>query len=129
MDPLENAPALRIARFLDSVDRPLRIWDGYNASGVLVAFGGGDRGHLKLVVDGRADLWGGDYIEQLVATQSLSGDWRKRPRVVPRRRHGHAAGHAARSRTCEEVDHWRVARVDGSYVLLVPPESPLLDAG
>jgi hypothetical protein len=128
LDPLENAPTLRIARFLASVDRPLRIWDGYNASGVLIAFGGGDRGHLELVVDGRADLWGGDYIEQLVLTQSLAGDWRR-----------HFASFRADAMVMppdtplvtylREVDRWRVALVDGGYVLLVPPESPLLPVG
>jgi hypothetical protein len=125
MDPLENAPAMRIARFLDSVDRPLRIWDAYNASGVLIALGGGDRGHLKLVVDGRADLWGGPYIEKLVATQSLSGDWRQDFASF------HADAMVMPPDTplvtyLREVDHWQVAQVDGSYVLLVPPESPLL---
>lgn len=128
MDPLEKAPALKIARQLAAQDRPLRIWDGYNASGILVAFGGGDRGHLKLLVDGRADLWGGDYIERLVATQSLLGDWRQ-----------HLASFHADAmvmppdtpivRYLEDVDHWRVAEVDGSYVLLVPPGSPLLAGG
>jgi hypothetical protein len=126
MDPLENAPALRIARFLASIDRPLRIWDGYNASGVLVTFGGGDRGHLKLVVDGRADLWGGDYIEKLVLTQSLSGDWRENFASF------HADAMVMPPDTplvtyLEDVDRWRVARIDGGYVLLVPPGSPLAD--
>jgi hypothetical protein len=125
MDPLENAPALRIARFLYTVDRPLRIWDGYNASGVLVAFGGGDRGHLKLVVDGRADLWGGDYIERLIRTQSVSGDWRQHLASF------HADAMVMPQDTplvtyLREVDDWRIARVDGDYVLLVPPGSPLL---
>jgi hypothetical protein len=124
MDPLQNAPALRIARFLDSVGRPLRIWDGYNASGVLIAFGGGDRGHLKLVVDGRADLWGGDYIERLVLSQSLSGDWREHFRSF------HADAMVMPPDTplvayLREVDGWQVAQADGSYVLLVPRGSPL----
>ena len=39
------------------MNRPLRIWDGYNASGVLIAFGGGNRGHLKLIVDRFLELW------------------------------------------------------------------------
>jgi hypothetical protein len=125
MDPLENAPALRIARFLDSVDRPLRIWDGYNASGVLVAFGGGERGHLKLVVDGRADLWGGHYIERLITTQSVAGDWRQDFASF------HADAMVMPPDTplvtyLREVDDWQVAQADGSYVLLVPPGSPLL---
>jgi hypothetical protein len=125
MDPLENAPALRIARFLASVDRPLRIWNGYNASGVLIAFGGGDRGRLKLVVDGRADLWGGDYIEQLMTIQRLSGDWRQQLASF------HPDAMVAPPDTplvtyLREVDGWRVAQGDRGYVLLVPPESRLL---
>jgi hypothetical protein len=127
MDPLENAPALRIARHLAAQPGTLRVWDGYNASGVLVAFGGGTTGNLKLVVDGRADLWGGDYIQHTVRTQSIAGDWRQ-----------HFSSFGAQAMVMpedtpivhylEEVDHWSVAQVDGDYVLLVPPGSPLLAA-
>jgi hypothetical protein len=124
-DPLEHAPALAIARRLAAVDHPLRVWNGYNASGVLIAFGGGTTGHLKLVVDGRADLWGGPYIERLTQTESLTGDWRGtfatfRPdaAVLPS---GTALG-----TYLTDVDHWRVAQLDSGYVLLVPQDSPLL---
>jgi hypothetical protein len=128
MDPLENAPALRIARFLASADRPLRIWNGYNASGVLIAFGGGVDGRLKLVVDGRADLWGGDYIEQFMSTQRLSGEWRQWFASF------HADAMVMPPDTplvtyLREVDGWRVAERDRGYVLLVPPDSPLLRGG
>jgi hypothetical protein len=128
MDPLKSAPALAIARHLAAVDRPLRIWDGYNASGVLIAFGGAATGHLKLVVDGRADLWGGPYIERLVSTQDISGDWRDAFTSF------HADAMVMPPDTplvtyLREVDHWEVAQVDGNYVLLVPPGSFLLRSG
>ncbi|HVN11264.1 MAG TPA: hypothetical protein VMT69_04160, partial [Kineosporiaceae bacterium] len=120
IDPLHNSPALAIARRLAATDRTLRVWNAYNTSGPLIAFGGAAQGHLKLVVDGRSDLWGSTYIGRTVDAQSLAKGWRQtfegfRPDVVvlgsdtPLALYLHAS------------ENWRVALTDGEYELLVPP--------
>jgi hypothetical protein len=124
VDALHNAPALAIARRLAGVERPLRVWNGYNVSGSLIAFGGGRDGHLRLVIDGRSDLWSPGYIRTVDDAQRLVGDWHRTfddfradavvlppdtPLVV----------------YLQQVERWRVEQKDGDYVLLVPPHSTL----
>ena len=58
-DPLRQTPALHIARALAQRPGVTRVFNTYNTSGSLVAFGGG---RLRLVIDGRADLWGNAFI-------------------------------------------------------------------
>jgi hypothetical protein len=126
VDPLERAPALAIARRLAAAPGPLRIWNAYNASGVLIAFGGGRTGHLRLVVDGRADLWGGAYIDRVGGVAELHDGWRAeffgfRPdaAVLP--------VDAPLVDQLVHGDDWQVAlHVPGDdYVLVVPPRSRL----
>jgi hypothetical protein len=102
------------------------VWNDYNASGVLVAFGGGRTGHLRLVVDGRADLWGADYIGHVGDVQDLRQGWRPqffnfRPdaAVVP--------GDAPLVDQLVDAEHWQIAfrDTDDGYVLVVPPGSRL----
>jgi hypothetical protein len=124
LDPIQNAPGLAIARRLAAVDGPVRVWNGYNVSGSLIAFGGGGDGHLKLVVDGRSDLWGGTYIGRTVDAQSLSGGWEQtfrsfHPDAVVLPPDTPLVVHLRRAQ------NWQVARTDHDYVLLVPPGSQL----
>jgi hypothetical protein len=124
VNPLENAPARAIANRLAGVDRPLRIWDEYNASGSLIAFGGGREGHLRLVIDGRSDLWGGEYITRISDTQRLAGDWRRTFVDL----HPDAAvlsNDVPLAVYLQQAEQWQVDQRDGDYVLLVPPGSTL----
>ena len=73
--PLGRTPALAIARRLAADPGPPRIWNGYNASGSPGRVRRRPRGHLRLVVDGRSDLWGGTYIAEVGAVASLTGGW------------------------------------------------------
>lgn len=50
-----------------------RVLNSYNVSGVLVAFGGPN---VKLSIDGRADRWGSDYINDYLDLIAMKGDWR-----------------------------------------------------
>jgi hypothetical protein len=115
-DPLADAPARRIAERLATSPTPVRVLNGYNASGVLVALGGG---RVRLVVDGRADLWGQEYVERLTGVQNLAEGWEAeltalRPDavVLPRT--------APLVTLLEREGHWRRALRDGDYVLLLP---------
>jgi hypothetical protein len=120
VNPLQDTPALTISRRLATVDRPLRIWNGYNSSGSLIAFGGGGTGHLRLVIDGRSDLWGSEYIAKVMDTQELTDDWQRsfedfRPDAVL------LGAETPLVVYLERAEHWQVAQRDRSYVLLVPP--------
>ncbi|MGZ4602392.1 MAG: hypothetical protein ACXV0U_02205 [Kineosporiaceae bacterium] len=123
-DPLRNAPALGIARRLATADGTLRVWNAYNASGPLIAFGGGAQGHLKLSVDGRSDLWGNAYIERTVDAESLVGSWKQTFDDF----HADAVvlePDAPLAVYLRGTGNWRVAMVDHKYQLLVPRGSRL----
>jgi hypothetical protein len=124
VDPLGNSPGRAIAHQLVTVARPLRIWNAYNVSGSLIAFGGGREGHLRLVIDGRSDLWGGPYIARTVGTERLTGDWQQTFNdfhadavVLPR--------DAPLVTYLQQAQHWRLAQSDRGYVLLRPPNGAL----
>jgi hypothetical protein len=125
VDPLKKTPALAIAQELAGVPGQVRVYNGYNASGSLVAFGGGSSGHLLLVVDGRSDLWGNDHIQEVTDAQNLAPGWEG----------GFTAFHPDAVVMPDGTPlvmlllgerHWNVLRRDGDYVLLVPPGSRLL---
>ncbi len=125
LDPLENTPALDMARRLRDAPGPIRIYNDYNASGSLVAFAGGGEGHVKLVVDGRSDLWGGPHIERHAVVQNVGPGWETdvfgfRPDAVL------MAEGAPLVQMLRETRQWTVAMTDGGYVLLTPPGSRLL---
>ncbi len=124
VDPLRNAPALKIAQLLAKTDRPVRVWNDYNTSGALIAFGGGAQGRLKLVVDGRSDLWGSAYIKSTIDAQSLAKGWRQtfegfRPDAVV------LGSDTPLGLYLHANENWRVALRDGKFELLVPPGSRL----
>jgi len=122
VDPLRRTPALAIARRLAAEPGVLRVWDAYNASGSLVAFGGGRDGHLRLVVDGRSDLWGGDYISEVGAVANLGSGWESRLRDFAPDAVVVTSGSPIVD-ILELERHWHAAQYDGDYVLLVPPGS------
>ena len=49
-----------------------RVLTIYNASGAVLFYGGPT---TKVSIDGRTDLYGGDYIERHVAALNLAGDF------------------------------------------------------
>lgn len=115
-DPLETAPAVRIAERLAREPAPVRVFNAYNPSGVLAAFGGGQ---VRLVVDGRADLWGAEHIERVLDAQDLADGWERTVRdadpdvfVLP--------SDAPLVTLLTREGDWRVDLRDGDYVLLVP---------
>lgn len=124
-DPLGDAEPLALARQLQSIPRDpdgkLRVLDAYNSSGVLVTFGGPG---VQLAVDGRADRYGGAYLDRYLKAMALQGDWAElleelRPDVAVLEKDSQLAfeltGH----------EGWSNAGSDGDYVLLLPP-SPTL---
>jgi hypothetical protein len=123
-DPLARTPALRIARRLAADTGPIRVWNTYNASGSLVAFARGREGHVRLVVDGRSDLWGARYIDRIASVERLGAGWQAefdkfRPDVAV------LPVEAPLVPYLLDVRHWRYAFQDGTYALLVPPGSTL----
>jgi hypothetical protein len=119
-DPLGSTPALGIARRLAADPGPIRVWNSYNVSGSLIAFARGREGHVRLVVDGRSDLWGAEYIGRVANVQSLGAGWqaefdRFRPDVAV------LPVEAPLATYLLDVRHWRLAFQDGPYALLIPP--------
>jgi hypothetical protein len=126
MDPLAQTPALQIARRLARAPGPVRVFNAYNASGSLIAFAGGRDGHVQLFVDGRADLWGGPYIDGLMRVQNAQQGWEDKLRqfrpdavVMP--------SDAPLVTALITSGKWRYAMTDREFVLLVPRDSTLLD--
>ena len=123
-DPLRRTPGLAIARRLAADPGPIRVWNAYNVSGALIAFAGGREGHVRLVVDGRSDLWGGAYIDRNSGVLNLADDWGPgfdgfRPDAAVLPLGTPLLGYLL------AVRHWRVALQDRAYALLVPPGSSL----
>jgi hypothetical protein len=117
MDPLARAEPRLIAERLAETDRPLRVWNAYNASGALAYF---SEGRLLLAVDGRADRFGGEYIGRLVDAQVGKGDIETlladiSPDVVV------MGTDTGLTRLLVERG-WRIALEDGQYSLLYPPQ-------
>jgi hypothetical protein len=117
IDPLDRATPVAIAERIATAPGDQRVLNAYNASGVLVAFGG-DR--IAVAIDGRADRYGADYIERYLDAQNLRGDWEAvLDEVDPT-----AAVLLADSPLAVELVEgrgWSLDLADGDYVLLSPP--------
>lgn len=115
VDPLSKLPAPRLAQWIAAQPAPVKVFNAYNVSSSLILLGGGN---ARLYVDGRADLWGGRYLDTLVRTEAGAPGWettirRFDPDVIVIGREAPLAsllGHAG----------WREEQTDGQYVLLVP---------
>ncbi len=73
-DPLKLAEARPIGERLSHRSTPVNVLNDYNASGQLVAFAGGK---VRLVVDGRFDMWGKAGVDRISAIQQLRGNWQQ----------------------------------------------------
>lgn len=117
--PLKDVRAIALARWVSRQPQPVRIFNDYNASGTLVQFSGGN---ARLVVDGRADMWGDRYIRSIVDTTELGEGWEQRltafrPDAIVTRDDAPLRQLLVREGT------WRVAVRDRHYELLLPTSS------
>ena len=62
-----------LASAIDGLPKPQRVLNDYNVSG-LVLFFGGER--TQVGIDGRADLYGSEYIKNYVDALALRGRWK-----------------------------------------------------
>jgi hypothetical protein len=116
LDPLRSAPARHLAERLAASPSPVRVFNGYNASGSLAAFGGGK---VRLVIDGRTDLWGDAYIKKILQAQGLGRGWEAtftgfRPDAVV------LPENSPLTVLLLHEGRWRQVAADGDYVLLLP---------
>jgi hypothetical protein len=119
LDPLRDAPARHLAERLAQAPVPVRVFNAYDASGCLAAFGAG---RVRLAIDGRADLWGTAYIKKVIDAQSLKPGWEGtfdgfHPDAAVLTRNTPLAVLLVREGT------WREVAEDGDYVLLLPATS------
>ena len=119
-DPLpRETMALDIAARLAHEPGEHRVLNSYNTSGVLLLFGGP---RTRLAIDGRADRYGGAYVDRYLRALALGGDWRGLVREL-RPTHAVLATDAPLLQMLR-VDGWRVVVDDDhGYTLLEPPRS------
>lgn len=120
LDPLRDTPARAIAGYLARQPAPQRVFNAYETSGVLAAFGGGK---VRLVQDGRTDLWGGPYLRRINEAQSLRGPWHEvldsfRPDVCV------LATESGLTTLLRHGGGWHVVMTEGPYVLLARSHQP-----
>lgn len=116
LDPLRQTPARSLAERLARSSTPVRVFNAYDTSGALVAFGGGKP---RLAVDGRADMWGGAYIDKIIDAQGLAPGWQSTFTAF----HPDAALLARRAPLAVllvQQGSWSIAAQDDDYVLLMP---------
>jgi hypothetical protein len=115
VDPFAKTPGRQIAAWVASQPGPVRIFNNWNVAGALIGL---SDHKARLIVDGRADLWGAAYADRLRdAQQSQPGTLRTvtdfhPDAVVTERDNGLV--------TALTGDGWRVALRDGQMVLLLP---------
>ncbi len=115
VDPLRDIPAASIAGWVARQPAPVRIWNSSNSSGALIAL---SDGKARLVVDGRADLWGAAYLKRLHDAELLRPGWQATlnsfsPQAVVTERT--SALFSALS-----ASGWQVPIADHTVALLVP---------
>ena len=71
VQPIPSGAPVDLASRLDD-GTPHRVLDDYNIGGIVLAFAGPD---VKVAIDGRADYFGGTYIERYTNLMDTKGDW------------------------------------------------------
>jgi hypothetical protein len=116
-DPLPRSEmALTIANRLAAEPGEHHVLNSYNVSGVLLAFGGP---RTTVAIDGRAERYGGAYVDRYLGALYLTGDWE---RLLRELRPTHAVLDTDSNLARELVKRgWRVVIPDDNgYQLLEP---------
>ena len=116
-DPLSDAKPLKIARALAAEPGEKRVFNSYNTSGVLLAFGGPD---IRLAIDGRSDRYGDNYIGSYIQAENLTGKWQKVFRPV-RADYAVIGKRTALAYELRTHQGWTLVMMDRQYVLLKRP--------
>ncbi len=116
LDHLALTTPIKAAQHLANTPGDHYVLNSYNASGVLVFWGGP---HTRVAVDGRSDKYGAEFIGEYEKMMAMDGDWRRlfdelRPNF------------ALPKQTSPLVDEllsqgWKEELRDGQYVLLSSP--------
>jgi hypothetical protein len=118
-DPLTGTPGRRIAAWVAQQPGPVRIFNNRESAGTLAGL---SDGKARLIVDGRADLWGANYLDRIMDAEDLRpGTLRNvtdfAPDAVVTRRD-------AALITALTADGWHVEITDRTLVLLLPDHPP-----
>lgn len=120
IEPVSDAQPYDIAAALRAADRPLRVVNDYNVSGVLREFGG-DR--VRLAIDGRSDRYGSGRIDRYGRMLEGQAGWR--PRLATLRPDAVVVDRRSALVELLRDDGWTRVMRDGEMALLVPPGRPL----
>jgi hypothetical protein len=113
---LARADVRPLAQVLARHPGPVRVFTDYNASGQLIAFGGGT---VVLEIDGRFDLWGASAVRRVRDAILLGPQWE--PTVEAFRPDAFVLRQSAPLATLlTREGRWRVADTSGTWVLLLP---------
>ena len=116
-DPLDNAntPQTLLDRVAQA-PRPVVVLPGYGASGAAVALGGPD---VQVTVDGRADLYGREYLQRYLGLLDAEEGW---PDTLAELDPDLALLHRSGPLAQQLVSRgWRTLGVEGRWVLLQAP--------
>ena len=69
--PIESQP-IALTQQIGELPPGQRVLNDYNAAGMVLYFGGPG---VQVGIDGRADRYGSEYIEDYIGLRTLSGDW------------------------------------------------------
>ncbi|MCX6452334.1 MAG: hypothetical protein NT174_04565 [Actinobacteria bacterium] len=117
VNPLSTASNQSIGKYLSTTGAEYRIFNGYNASGPLLAFGGK---HISLMVDGRADRypkeWMAGYLlaaRDGVGVERYINEYKLNAAVIEK---ASMAAHVFRYRL-----KWREELIEEKYILFIKP--------
>lgn len=115
IDVMADVPARREATWVAAQPHPMRIFNNWNATGALVGL---SDHKARLVIDGRADLWGAAYIDRVRGAELMQPGWQS----TVGRFHPDAVVLLRTSPLVSglTMQGWRVAVQDHEFALLVP---------